>query len=386
MADAFHITAKPIGATCNMRCKYCYFLAKKDLLGSYRKTDDALLEKFIIEYSQAQKSDRVFFTWHGGEPTLLGLDFFKRVVELQKKHCPPEKKIANDLQTNGLLIDEDWCRFLKENNFLVGLSIDGRAEDNAYRTDVDGNETHTRVTETARLLQKHNVEFNTLTVVNPKNGTDGKKVYRFLRDEIGSKHIQFLPLVELKGHETTAPFHHKASPEVEDFSIKPEEWGRFLLDIFDEWYTNDIGKVFVYMFENFLSIWLGMGATSCLFAKQCGNTMAMDSDGSIYACDHFSYPEYRYGNINEQPISKIVSCKKRQLFEELKKKLPRQCLDCKWLFACNGECPKKRFMKTVDGEEGLNYLCAGYRMLFEGINDRLNSLAERYKGTSRQLH
>lgn len=376
--DNFHMTAKPIGATCNMNCTYCYFLSKAQSLKSCTRMDGATLEKFIKDYIAAQKGDVVFFTWHGGEPTLLGIDFFKKAVQLQKQYCPSGKKIENDLQTNGLLLDDTWCAFLKENHFLVGLSVDGDAMGNFYRNDSSGKPVLDRVIAAAALLRKYGVPFNTLTVVNDKNSRCPLETYRFLKEVIGSRHIQFIPLVEVKGHQTTAPTFWKDSVKVEDFSVRPLDWGKFLLAVFNEWYDKDQGEVFVYLFENFLSLWLGRGAQMCVFEETCSHAMALDRDGSVYACDHFCYPEYRYGNINEQPLQEIVSSGKRHDFFKLKSKLPKQCKECRWLSYCNGECPKKRFMATADGEKGLNYLCAGYQFFFENVADKMDILCQKY--------
>ncbi len=389
---SFHITAKPIGSVCNMKCSYCYYLPKAALLNSTSKIAEKTLEKFIQGYINSQNADTIFFTWHGGEPTLLGIDFFKTVLNLQKKHCPEGKHIENDLQTNGLLIDEEWCKFLKENRFFVGLSVDGDEEGNNCRVDNAGNAVLDKVVKAAKLLNSYNVPFNTLTVVNSKNSKKPLETYNFLKNVIGSNYMQFIPLTEVKGHQTTAPLYwdENSLPEIESknalpgngfvegFSVSPAEWGNFLLAIFNEWYEKDQGKVFVYLFENFLSIWLGRGAQSCLFDKACSHAMALDRDGSVYACDHFSYPQYKYGNINESSMLEIISSKEKEKFASLKPALPQECEKCRWLFACNGECPKKRFLKSKNGERGLNYLCEGYKSFFEGINERMLGLSLKY--------
>jgi uncharacterized protein len=389
-SESFHITAKPIGAVCNMSCSYCYFLSKQQTLGSSSKISAPVLEKFIKEYINSQKADTVFFTWHGGEPTLLGTDFFKNVVELQKKHCPSGKNVENDLQTNGLLINDEWCGFLKENRFLVGLSVDGDEEGNSCRVDNSGRSVLDKIINAAGLLKSYDIPFNTLTVVNSKNSQRPLDTYNFLKKTVGSNYMQFIPLTEVKNFANTAPLFWdeaklpaqddaKSVKEfVEGFSVSPEGWGNFLLGIFDEWYAKDQGKVFVYLFENFLSAWLGKGAQSCLFDGTCSHAMAMDRDGSVYACDHFSYPQYRYGNIKETPLADIITSEKRKGFASLKPSLPSACRKCRWLFACNGECPKKRFLKTKDGEKGLNYLCEGYKNFFEGISERMIELSVKY--------
>ncbi len=373
LGNNFHITVKPAGALCNLQCGYCYFLSKQDTLGSSCKMDDVTLENFIKTYIEAQSSPTVFFTWHGGEPTLLGVEFFKKVVALQKKHNILKKQIENDLQTNGLLIDDAWCKFLKENKFLIGLSVDGDEEGNSYRADGTGKPCLDKIIKTAKLLCKYQIPFNTLTVVNNKNSQRPRETYNFLKNVIGSRHMQFIPLVETKDYVQTAPGFWDKNTEVADFSVTPEGWGNFLLEIFNEWHEHDQGEVFVYLFENFLSIWLGRGAQSCLFEAECSHAMVLDRDGCVYACDHFAYPEYLYGNINETPLSTISKCQKRKEFARLKPNLPEICKNCKWTRECRGECPKKRFLP-----DGRNYLCAGYKHFFEGINERMIRLSVKY--------
>ncbi len=380
----YHLTVKPAGASCNMNCIYCYFLGKTESLGSRGKMDGATLENFIKNYITSQTAGTVFFTWHGGEPTLLGVDYFREAVRLQQKYCPPGKRVENDLQTNGLLIDDEWCKFLKENRFLVGLSVDGDEEGNIYRTDNTGKPALEGAIRASRFLRRHDVPFNTLTVVNNINSKKPLRTYRFLKDVIGSRHMQFIPLVEVAGHRDSAPEEWGEAPEADGFSVAPRDWGLFLLEIFDRWYNKDQGKVFVYLFENFLSLWLGKGAQMCYFEKVCSHAMALDRDGSVYACDHYAYPEYYYGNINETPLYEVVRSPKRSEFAGLKDDLPRQCLECLWLDKCNGECPKKRFVKTEDGP-GLNYLCEGYRLFFEKISGRMAGLCEKYGGRDSRI-
>lgn len=369
----FHITTKPIGAACNMNCKYCYFLSKLKTLNSFARMSDETLEQFIKSYIDVQDSNIVFFTWHGGEPTLLGLDFFKRVIELQKKHCPPNKIIENDLQTNGLLLDDDWCEFLRTHRFLVGLSVDGDDIGNAYRVDNNGEPVLGRIIRAAELMQQHGVPFNTLTVINNINSKRPIETYEFLKNRLGSRYMQFIPAVEVKGHANTAPGFYNDNIQVEEYSVSPADWGNFLTAVFNHWYEHDQGKVFIFLFENFLSAQLGRGAQMCFFEKECGHAMAIDRDGSVYACDHFVYPEYKYGNINEMSLGDIATSQRRREFAQMKSRLPQTCTTCKWLSLCNGECPKKRF------DNGVNYLCDGYKMFFENTENRMKDLCEKYK-------
>ncbi len=373
----FHMTIKPIGAACNMNCKYCYFLSKINLLNSFSRMSDETLENFIKSYIQAQDSDVVFFTWHGGEPTLLEIDFFRKVIEFQKKYSNG-KYIENDLQTNGLLIDDTWCKFLKENNFLIGLSVDGDENGNSYRQDNNGNSVLKKTIEVAKLLKKYNIPFNTLTVINNKNSKRPVETYEFLKNIIGSNYMQFIPAVEIKDHENTAPGFWKEKIELEEYSVSPEDWGNFLTEVFNNWYENDKGKVFIFLFENFLSLYLNRGPQMCFFEKECSHAMAIDRDGSVYACDHFVYPEYNYGNINDLNLNEIALSEKRKNFAKLKSNLHEQCLNCEWLNLCNGECPKKRFLKTSDKNVGLNYLCEGYKIFFAKTKKRMLNLSKLY--------
>lgn len=375
----FHMTIKPIGATCNMNCRYCYFLSKAKTMDSRAKMDDATLENFIRSYISAQDSPDVFFTWHGGEPTLLGLDFFHRVVELQKKYAG-EKRIENDLQTNGLLLDDAWCDFLRGNRFLVGLSADGDANGNAYRVDNAGAPALDRIIGASKLLRRHDVPFNTLTVINNINSKDPIGTYEFLRDVLGSRYMQFIPAVEVINHENTAPGFYGDEISLADYSVSPDDWGKFLITVFNHWYENDQGKVFVFLFENFLSSWLGRGPQMCFFEKECSHAMAIDRDGSVYACDHFVYPEYKYGNINETKLSDIVLADGRRQFARAKSDLPQKCMACKWLDLCHGECPKKRFIAQPGETQKLNFLCDGYKMFFDATATRFQNLCEKIMG------
>lgn len=395
----FHVMAKPIGPICNLNCSYCYYLSKKDLFGSHEEwqMSESLLERFIRHYIGSQSEGFVNFSWQGGEPTLLGLDFFRNVVRLEKMYCPPIKQISNDLQTNGTLLDEEWCKFLRENRFLVGLSIDGPEElHNEYRLDKQGRGTFEKVFSAGKLMQEHGVEFNTLSVVNRNNSKKPLEVYKFLRDELGSKYMQFIPIVEPKEFASVAPQHwgkekmsmsgdEKTRPGnngsiVTDWSVEAEDYGDFLCAIFDEWVRNDVGEVFVPLFDCALGLWMGMPSSACYFADTCGKALAFEHDGSVYSCDHYVYPEYRLGNIKETPLAQMLYSERQVKFGlDKTDSLPKYCKECEVKFACNGECPKNRFILTPDGEPGLNYLCSGLRKYFNHIDPVMRLMAKELK-------
>lgn len=358
---------------------------------------DAVLERFIRQYIAQQDVQEINFSWQGGEPTLLGIDFFEKAVHFQKLYCPPTKRVVNDLQTNGTLLDEDWCRFLHENRFLVGISIDGPQKlHDIYRVDRNGQGTFNQVISGIRNLQKQRVEFNTLTVVNKTNARYPLDVYHFLRDELGSKYLQFIPCVEPVDFKTTAPgnrtepdsyepAHEANQPEspnsvVTEWSVHPEDYGTFLCTIFDEWLQHDIGTVFVPLFDNALGQWLGLPSSTCYFSEICGKALALEHDGSVYACDHYVYPEYKRGNIREKTLAEMVYSEQQACFGlDKQDRLPGYCKDCKVLFACNGECPKNRLLRTPDGEPGLNYLCSGLWKFFHHIDPWMKQMAEELR-------
>lgn len=389
--------AKPIGAVCNMDCTYCYYTSKKDLLGSNRRMTDAVLEEYVRQYIEAQGGREVIFSWQGGEPTLLGLDFFKKVIELEKEYCPPNKRVENDLQTNGTLLDDAWCEFLRQNRFLVGLSIDGpKTLHDHYRVDMHRKPTFDKVFAASKLLRKHSVQFNTLTALNRMNVQHPLDVYHFLRDDVGSTRMQFIPVVEPKVFTRVAPQYwdkstlptlgsaaaRPGSPDsvVTDWSVDPDDYGTFLCKVFDEWYAHDFGKAFVYLFECALGQWMGMPASLCVHADTCGKALAMEHDGSIYSCDHYVYPEYWLGSIKEHHMSDIVFSSRQSEFGAHKSRsLPKYCRQCPYLFACHGECPKNRFLRTPDGETGLNYLCSGLRKYFTHIDPHMKSMARHFQ-------
>jgi len=360
---------------------------------------EAVLENFIKQYIEDQNHDEIIFSWQGGEPTLLGLEFFEKVVAFEKTYASG-KQIENDLQTNGTLIDDKWCEFLKKNNFLVGLSIDGLKHlHNKHRVDKAGNSTFDKVFNAANLLKKHGVPFNTLTTVNRDNAKHPLEVYRFLRDEICPRAIQFNPCVEVKVFETVAPpfwgsmefpqiGHPMAKPGneysiVTDWSVNANDYGDFLCDIFDEWYENDYGKTFVYNFECAISQWMGIYGVMCVFDPICGKGLAIEHDGSIYSCDHFVYPEYLLGNIENENLADMAFSDRQKKFGFSKhNSLPQYCQQCEFLFACHGECPKNRILLTPDGQPGLNYLCGGLKKYFNHIKPYIEKIVEQVKMTN----
>ncbi len=362
----FHVMAKPVGSSCNLNCAYCFYLHKATLPGGpgAGRMSDETLERFIQQYIQGVTADEVVFSWQGGEPTLLGLDFFRKVVELEKKHAKPGQRVENDLQTNGTLIDEAWCGFLKENRFLVGLSIDGPKKlHDAYRVAKDGSPTFDKVLAAAKLLKRSGVPFNTLTCVHRLNAKHPLDVYRFLRREIGSTHIQFTPVVEPADFERAAP--RPGDSSVTEWSVDPDDWGYFLCKVFDEWRNRDLGKVMVNQFETLVSQHMGLGAQLCVYSEFCGKAVAVEHDGCVYACDHFVYPEYRIGNVMEGPLVDTILSRAQVKFGYAKNEtLPAQCRQCPHLKDCWGECPKNRILRTAAGEPGLNYLCRGFKKFF----------------------
>ncbi|HRW82751.1 MAG TPA: anaerobic sulfatase maturase [Methanothrix sp.] len=373
----FHLMAKPTGAICNLGCRYCFFLSKKSLYpkSSFRMSDE-LLESYIRQYAEAQRSPSVTVAWQGGEPTLMGLDFFRRSIELEEKYRRPGFIFQNTMQTNGTLLDDEWCEFFSENNFLIGLSLDGPRElHDAYRVDKAGGPTFDRVMNAARLLRKHKVDFNILTTVHAANQDHPLEVYRFLRDEVKTDFIQFIPIVE---RENSTGFQE--GDRVTDRSVDPERYGRFLIAVFDEWVRRDVGKTFVQIFDVALAAWFGTPSGICAFSETCGTAMVMEHNGDVYSCDHFVEPKYLLGNINERPLASIAGSEKQRKFGRDKlETLPEYCRRCEVRFACNGECPKNRFVKTPDGEPGLNYLCPAYKEFFRHIDGSMRFMASELR-------
>jgi serine-type anaerobic sulfatase-maturating enzyme len=372
--QAFHIMAKPTGSACNLHCDYCFFLKKENLYpGSGFRMSDAVHEAYIRQLLEAHQVPQVTVAWQGGEPTLMGLDFFRRTVELQKKYQRPGARIENTFQTNGILLNEEWCQFFHENSFLIGLSLDGPQKlHDFYRKDRGGHGTFDRVLRAARLLQKHKVEFNILCTVNSKNADHPLEVYGFFRDELKAHYIQFIPIVE-RDNETG----YQEGNKVTDRSVKPEQFGRFLIGIFDEWVKKDVGNIFVLNFDGALAGWLGMAGTVCIFGPTCGLGMALEHNGDLYSCDHFVEPSYYLGNILKTPMIDLVDSENQRKFGQDKKdSLPRYCRECELLQICNGECPKNRFLETPDGEPRLNYLCAGYKAFFKHVDKPMRIMAD----------
>ena len=349
---------KTVGAICNLDCHYCYYLKKENLYpkGSVFRMNDELLENYISQHIQATPKEIVSFSWHGGEPTLIGLDYFRKAVALQKKHLPPNKKLINGIQTNGLLIDDAWCEFLAQENFYIGLSLDGPKDlHDRYRVTKGQKPTHKQVVQAFQLLRRHKVHVDLLCVVHDVNVKHPTAVYRHLK-EIGGEYLQFLPLVERA---------EDAERSLVSRSVPAAAYGEFLCTIFDEWIRNDVGKIFIQLFDESVRPFLGMDHALCIYRQTCGDVPVVEHNGDFYSCDHYVLPEYKIGNINEQHLGDLVEHSAQRDFGMRKwTSLPRFCRECEVLGMCNGGCPKDRFIKTPDGEEGLNYLCAGLKRFF----------------------
>jgi uncharacterized protein len=386
---AFHVLAKPTGAICNLSCAYCFFLSKEMLYpGSTFRMADDLLETYIRQMVESQRVAEATIAWQGGEPTLMGLDFFRRAIAYEQTIRKPGTTILNTMQTNGTLLDDEWCSFFRESSFLVGLSLDGpRAMHDAYRLDKGGQPTFDRVMRAAALLRKHRVEFNILCAVHAANGDHPVDVYRFLRDEAGARFIQFIPIVEKdaksdveRDAERNAECDSKAGLQeggaVTIRSVQPEQYGRFLNGVFDEWVRRDVGQIFVQTFDAALASWVGAPPGVCIFAPTCGGALALEHNGDLYSCDHFVEPDYLLGNITKVHMSALVGSEKQHMFGQVKlDTLPPCCLECDVRFACNGECPKNRFLAAPGGQPGLNYLCAGYKLFFHHIRQPMRMMA-----------
>ncbi|PWV65597.1 anaerobic sulfatase maturase [Plasticicumulans acidivorans] len=393
----FHTMVKPSGAQCNLDCAYCFYLHKEDLLQQPKmpRMDEDWLETHIRQYIAAQTGREVIFSWQGGEPTLMGLEFFRRVVALQQQYKKPGQRIENDLQTNGILLDDEWCAFLHEQHFLVGLSIDGPAElHDHYRYSKGHKPTHERVMHAVALLHKHQVEFSALCVVNRLNARRPIDVYRFIRDQVRPRMIQLIPGLEPGDFRQVAPGHWNwdalpvvGTPQarpghpdsvVADWSVDPDDWGYFLGRVWDEWFKRDFGRVFIDQFENVVSMMLGNGSQKCVTSPVCGKALAIEHNGDLYSCDHFVYPEYRLGNIGETHEGDLAFSEQQQQFGYAKRNsLPQYCRECRYLQLCWGECPKNRFVKTPDGEPGLNYLCRGLKAFYAKATGDLSELHKR---------
>jgi serine-type anaerobic sulfatase-maturating enzyme len=366
--------AKPTGARCNCACDYCFFLKKERLYpGSDFRMTDEVMESFVRQMVEMGDGPEVEIAWQGGEPTLMGVDFFRRAVAAEKKHARPGQRVANSLQTNGLLIDEEWCRFLRDERFLVGLSLDGPRElHDAYRRDAGGKPVFDRAVRAARLMQERGVAFNVLCTVNAANSRRPLDVYRFFRDELGARYVQLIPIVE-RDNATG----DQEGTRLTERSVRPADYGRFLIDIFDEWVRRDVGTMFVTYFDSVLAAYALGESTLCVLRRECGDALALEHNGDLYACDHFVEPGYRLGNIMETPLVELAASDKQRGFGRAKAaSLPRVCRDCRFLFVCGGECPKNRVLDAPDGEPGLNWLCEGLQAFFAHTERPMIQMAE----------
>ena len=385
----YHIMAKPMGALCNIRCDYCFYLEKCSFFSQDEnfKMSDPVLENYIRKYIQTQKIPEISFVWQGGEPMLAGIDFYKRVVELQKKYAAG-KSIKNSLQTNGILLTEQWCEFLYENNFMVGLSLDGPKHiHDLHRKDKAGNGTFQSVMKGFNLLKKYNIDFNIMACVSKEASYEPLEIYMFFKS-IGAKFIQFTPVVERLpderdlelGLRNSSP--PKSKPEdmekkVTEWSVEPTKFGDFLIEIFDQWVKNDVGDIFVMNFEWALTSWIGLQSTICIFSDECSGCSIIEHNGDIYSCDHFVFPDYKIGNILEDMPNKLMSSKVQREFGKRKKEsLTSTCKECEVLFACKGECPRHRFEKDLIGEYGQSYLCKGYKKYFRHIHPYMKAMGQ----------
>ncbi len=385
--EDFHLMAKPAGPDCNLRCDYCFYREKKIFFSedqTFRMSDE-ILEAFTREYIKSQPGNTVVFEWQGGEPTLAGLDLFQRALIFQKKYNTG-KQISNSLQTNGTLLDDEWCAFLKKNNFLVGLSLDGPDTDhNAYRKDKNGHPTFNKVFNALRLMQKYGIKVNVLATVNRKSGNHPLEIYRFFR-EADVRFIQFIPIVErevdlqarqLGIHLAVPPSitYEETATTVTPWSVEPNQYGDFLIRVYDEWITHDVGEIFVMNFEWTLGAWAGARPGMCHFSRRCGQNLIIEHNGDIYSCDHFVYPAFRLGNILEGGLAEMVQSQEQIAFGAAKETvIPDDCRCCDVIFACRGGCPKHRFAATTDGKSGLNYLCPGLKDFFHHVQPSMEQM------------
>jgi len=389
---AFHLLSKPTGAVCNLDCSYCFFLSKEMLYpGSRFRMADELLETYIRQLIEAHhRVPEVTVAWQGGEPTLMGVEFFRRSVELAGKYLMPGQRAAHTIQTNGVLIDDEWASFFKENDFLVGISIDGPREmHDAFRVDKGGKGTFDRVMAGLAVLRKHGAEYNTLTTLHSANADHAVEVYRFLRDECGSRFHQYIPIIERVADPAAddaapwstwrdRPLYVQEGAYVTGRSLTAEQYGRFLIDVFEEWVRRDVATVYVQMFDVALANWVGEPPSLCIHTQTCGGALALEHNGDLYSCDHFVEPAYKLGNITMTHMLELVgSAEQRKFGQDKYDTLPRYCLECDVRFACHGGCPKDRFIPTPDGEAGLNYLCVGYKEFFHHVDRPMRFMAEQ---------
>ena len=372
-AKPLYVMLKPAGAHCNLACKYCYYLEKNKLYPTAQRhlMSDEILEQFTREYIEAQTMNQVLFTWHGGEPLLRSIDFYRKALSLQQKYAGG-RRIDNVIQTNGTLLTDEWCEFFAQNHWLVGISIDGlQPYHDHYRLTAAGKPSWKKVMQGIKLLKKHGVEWNAMAVVNAYNANHPLEFYRFFKEN-GCQFLQFTPIVErLTRHEdgrTLASLADKDEISLSEASVTPEQWGYFLCAIFDEWVRKDVGKIFVEIFDCTLANWMGISPGICAYSKECGHAGVMEHNGDVYSCDHFVFPEYKLGNIRDHSLIDMLYGEQQQEFSRLKhSSLPRQCKECDMEFACHGECPKNRFMKDKYGDSGLNYLCPGYYHYYQHV-------------------
>ena len=373
--EPFSVMAKPVGSACNLRCKYCYYLEK----GKFYKTsdshlmDDESLEAFISQYISSQPTKTIVFNWHGGEALLRPVSYYRKIIELEKKYGQG-REISNTIQTNGTLLTDEWCQFFKENNFLVGVSIDGpKRFHDLYRKRHDGKSSFEDVMAGIELLNRHYVDWNVLATVNAANADYPEETYNFLKD-LGTPFLQFTPVVErIKRDGMLAHQQDENNIKVADFSVKPQQWGNFICRVFDEWVKTDVGTVYVQLFDATLANKMGVQSPVCTMAAECGNALAVEFNGDVYSCDHFVFPRYRLGNIHKKPLWQMAMSEEQKRFGNRKKdSLPRKCRECEYLWACHGECPRNRFIKTSEKGRFLNYLCDGYRMFFEHVSPAMD--------------
>jgi uncharacterized protein len=391
---AFHLLAKPTGAVCNLDCSYCFFLSKEMLYpGSRFRMADDLLELYVQQLIEAHAASPVVtVAWQGGEPTLMGVEFFRRSVELARQFLQPGQRIEYTIQTNATLLDEEWSAFFKEHDFLVGVSIDGPRElHDAYRVNKGGKGSFDQVMRGLRHLRDAGVEWNALTTIHAANGDRGREVYRFLRDECDARFMQFIPIIERVAEATEdggvrwaswrdRPLYVQEGDRVTGRSVTARQYGRFLIDVFEEWVRRDVGEVYVQMFDVALANWVGEPPGLCIHAETCGLALALEHTGDLYSCDHFVEPAFRLGNIRKTHMLELVaSDRQRQFGLDKREKLPRYCLECDVRFACHGGCPKDRFIATPHGDPGLNYLCAGFKDFFHHVDGPMRFMAEQLR-------
>ena len=374
---SFHLLAKPTGAICNLDCSYCFFLSKEELYpgGEFRMADD-LLDLYVRQLLESHRDPLVTVAWQGGEPTLMGLDFFRRSVELVDQHRRPGQDVEYTIQTNGTLITDEWAEFFAEKDFLVGLSVDGPRElHDAYRVDKGGKPTFDRVMTGLDALKRVGVRWNVLTTVHAANEAHGLTTYRFIRDDLGAEFVQFIPIVE-RDTVQGVPVGH----EVTDRSTSPEGYGRFMIEVFDEWVRNDVGTVYVQLFDTSLANWVGVPGALCVHSETCGTALAIEHNGDLYSCDHFVEPEHLLGNIREHHMLELVASPQQIAFGQDKRdSLTRQCRACDVRFACQGGCPKDRFVPSDDGEPGQHYLCPSYLAFFRHVDLPMRFMTEKVR-------